>query len=83
MKLEFKNKTASILGVGEIQSLGSHSTIPDPSTSSPFFVLRSVRRGQPSIWVIVKTKEREEVDKIVARCFLWSDMPFNIMSPTS
>jgi len=26
----------------------------------------------------VKTKEKDEVDKIVAKCFLWSDIPFNI-----
>jgi hypothetical protein len=32
--------------------------------------------GKPFIRSIVKTKE--EVDKIVAKCFLWSDIPFNI-----
>jgi hypothetical protein len=27
---------------------------------------------------MVKKKEKEEADMIVARCFLWSDIPFNI-----
>jgi hypothetical protein len=34
--------------------------------------------GQPSIQSMVKTKEKEESDKIVEKCFLWSDIPFNI-----
>ena len=34
-------------------------------------------RGQPSILSLVKSKE-EEADKIVTKCFLWSDIPFNI-----
>jgi hypothetical protein len=37
-----------------------------------------VPRGQPSIQSMVKRKEKEEANKIVARCFLWSDIPFNI-----
>jgi hypothetical protein len=27
---------------------------------------------------MVKTKEKEELDKLVEKCFLWSDIPFNI-----
>jgi hypothetical protein len=77
MKLELANRVASISGVGESQSLGSHSTIPNPLAFSPFFVPRSVPRGQPSIRSTMKTKEKE-VDKIVARCFLWSSIPLNI-----
>jgi hypothetical protein len=76
MRLELANKNTSFSGVGETQSLGTPSTMP--STSSPFFVPRSVPRGQPSIRSIIKTREKEEADKIVARCFLWSDIPFNI-----
>jgi hypothetical protein len=49
-----------------------------PSASSPFFVPRSTPRGQPSIRSIIKTREKEDVNKLVARCFLWSDIPFNI-----
>jgi hypothetical protein len=78
LRLELANRSTSISGVGESQSSGSHSTMPSPSTSSPFFVPRSVPMGQPSIRSIVKTKEKEEADKIVAKCFLWSDIPFNI-----
>jgi hypothetical protein len=77
MMLEIANRYSSTLGVGESQSSGSHSTIPSPSTSSPFFVPRSVPRGKIPIWLIVKTKE-EEAENIVARFFLWSNIPFNI-----
>jgi hypothetical protein len=28
--------------------------------------------------LIIKTREKEEDDKLVARCFLWSDIPFDI-----
>jgi hypothetical protein len=76
-RLELANRYGSTSGVGESQSSSSHSTMPGPSTSSPFFVPRSVPRGQPSIRSMVKKKE-EEADRIVARCFLWSDIPFNI-----
>jgi hypothetical protein len=34
--------------------------------------------GQPSIHSLIKRKETEEADKLVAKCFLWSDIPFNI-----
>jgi hypothetical protein len=75
-RLDLANRYGNTSGVGESQSLGSHSTMPSSSTSSPFFVPRSVPRGQPSIRSMVKKKE--EANKIVARCFLWSDIPFNI-----
>jgi hypothetical protein len=78
MRLELENRSTSISGVGESQSPGSHSIMPSPSTSSPLFVSRLIPRGKPSIQSIVKTKEKEEADKIVARCFLWRDIPFNI-----
>jgi hypothetical protein len=77
LKLELPNRSTRISGAGECQYSGSHSTMPIPSTSSPLFVPRSVPLGQPSIRSMVKTK-KEEVDKIVAKCFLWSDIPFNI-----
>jgi hypothetical protein len=78
MRLELANRSAGISRVGESQSLSSHSTMPSPLASSPFFVSRSMPMGQPSIRSRVKTKEKEEVNKIVARYFLWSDIPFNI-----
>jgi hypothetical protein len=77
MRLELANRYGSTLGVGESQSSSSHSIMPSPSTSSHFFVPRSMPRGKPSIRSMVENKE-EEVDEIVAKCFLWSDIPFNI-----
>jgi hypothetical protein len=62
----------------------SHSSAIWPSTSavrsstSRFFVLRSTPGGQPSISSLIKRKATEEVDKLVVKCFLWSDIPFNI-----
>ena len=43
-----------------------------------FFVQRSMPGGQPFLKSIIKTREKEEANKLVARCFLWSDNPFNI-----
>jgi hypothetical protein len=62
----------------------SHSSATGPSTSatrssaSPFFVPRSTPGGKPSIRSLIKTNETEEANKLVAKCFLWSDIPFNI-----
>jgi hypothetical protein len=62
----------------------SHSSATGPSTSvapsstSSYFVMRSTPGGQPSIRSLIKIKEMEEADKLVAKCFLWSDIPFNI-----
>jgi hypothetical protein len=62
----------------------SHSSAIGPLTSrfrsstSPFFLGRSTPGGQPSIRSLIKRKETKETDKIVAKCFLWSDIPFNI-----
>jgi hypothetical protein len=56
----------------------SHSSATGPSTSavpsstSSYFVLRSTPGGQPSIRSLIKRKETKEVDKLVAKCFLWS-----------
>jgi hypothetical protein len=40
--------------------------------------MKSTLGGQPSIQLLIKRKETEEADKLVAKCFLWSDIPFNI-----
>jgi hypothetical protein len=62
----------------------SHSSVTWPSTSaapsstSSYFVRRSTPGGQPSIRSLIKGKETEEADKLVAKCLLWSDIPFNI-----
>jgi hypothetical protein len=50
-----------------------------PSTSSPSFVSRTISGTQPSIRSLVKIKEKKEASKIVGRCCLWSDIPFNIV----
>jgi hypothetical protein len=49
-----------------------------PSSTSSYFVMRSTPGGQPSIRPLIKKKETEEADKLVAKCFLWSDIPLNI-----
>jgi hypothetical protein len=49
-----------------------------PSTTSSFFVPRTTPGAQPSIRSMVKIKEKQEADKLVGKCFLWSDIPFNI-----
>jgi hypothetical protein len=54
------------------------STSAAPSSTSSYFVMRSTPGGQPSIQSLIKKKETEEADKLVAKCFLWSDIPFNI-----
>jgi hypothetical protein len=54
------------------------STSAAPSSTSSYFVMRSTPGGQPSIRSLIKIKETEEVDKLLAKCFLWSDIPFNI-----
>jgi hypothetical protein len=55
----------------------SSASATSPSTSS-FFVPRTTPGAQPSIRSIVKLKEKQEVDKLVGKCFLWGDIPFNI-----
>ena len=44
-----------------------------PSSTSPFVASR-----QPFVQTMLKKREKEEADKIVAKCFLWGDVPFNI-----
>jgi len=39
--------------------------------------------GQLSLRLIVKTKEKHEANKLVANCFLWSDIFFNIAKNNS
>jgi hypothetical protein len=48
-----------------------------PQVTSSFFVPRTTPGAKPSIRSIVKIKEKQEVDKLVGKCFLWSDIPFN------
>ena len=76
-----KSKTASTstthtLGATGVGHSGTNSSSTMPSATSPFFVPRSTPGAQPSIRSMVKTKEKEEADKLVGRCLLWSDIPF-------
>ena len=54
----------------------SSSTMP--SSASTYCVPRTTPSAQPSIRSMVKVKEKVEADKLVGRCFLWSDIPFSI-----
>jgi hypothetical protein len=49
-----------------------------PSTTSPFFVPRTITGTQPFIRSMVKIKEKQEADKLVGKCFLRSGISFNI-----
>ena len=49
--------------------------IPLPSSTSPYVALNS---RQPSIRTMLKQREKEEADRVVTKCFLWGDVPFNI-----
>ena len=71
----------SLSGVGEMHYYSSSTrtiTSTMHSTSLHFFVLRSTLGGQPSIRSLIKTREKERANKLVAKCFLWGDIPFNI-----
>jgi hypothetical protein len=70
-------KKAQFARTGGISEEGSSAASIPPSTSS-YFVSRTTPSAQPSIKSMVKQKEKEEVDKLVGKCFLWSDIPFNI-----
>jgi hypothetical protein len=67
--------TLGAVGVGSSEIHSSQSVMP--TTTSPFFVPRSTPSVQPFIRSMLKIKEKEEADKIVGRCLLWSDIPFN------
>jgi hypothetical protein len=51
-----------------------------PTPTSPFFVPRSTPDAQLSIRSMLKIRKKEEADKIVRRCLLWSDIPLNFVS---
>jgi hypothetical protein len=63
---------------GRSDNVSSASPSTMPSMTSSFFVPRTTLGAQPSIRSMVKIKEKQEADKLVGRCFLWSDIPFNI-----
>ena len=70
---------SSRLGVSE--SASSASALPsssNPSAFSSFFVPRTTPGAQPGIKSAIKKKEKAKADRLVSRCLLWSDVPFNI-----
>jgi len=81
-KAAIKSQTvgASRVGGSESGSSASHSTItwPIPSAFSSSFVPRTTPGAQPGTKSALKRKEKEDVDKLVNRCLLWCDVPFNI-----
>jgi hypothetical protein len=66
--------TLGAMGVESSEIHSSQSIMP--TTTSPFFVPRSTPNAQLSIKSMLKIKEKES-NKIVGRCLLWSDIPFN------
>jgi hypothetical protein len=72
-----KAKKAQFARTGGISKEGSSAVSIPPSPSS-YFVSRTTPGAQPSIRSMVKQKEKEESDKLVGKCFLWNDIPFNI-----
>jgi hypothetical protein len=83
-ELELENRNIGTSASEGVPVPKSHSSATDPSTSavcsstSPFFMGRSTPWGKLSIRSLIKRKKMEEADKFVAKCFLWSDIPFNI-----
>jgi hypothetical protein len=67
--------TLGAVGVGSSEIHSSQSVVP--TATSPFFVPRSTPDAQSSIRSMLKIKEKEETNKIVGKCLLWSDIPFN------
>jgi hypothetical protein len=78
MKAQFGRGGGGRSKGGRSDSVSSASPSTMPSSTSSFFVPRTTPGAQPSIRSIVKIKEKQEVDKLVGKCFLWSDIPFNI-----
>eukprot|EP00253_Pinus_taeda_P010935 PITA_10935 len=69
------------MGASESGSLASPSTstCPNPSTFLSFFVPKTTLGAQPGIRLTLKKKEKAEADRVVSKCLLWSDAPFNIV----
>jgi hypothetical protein len=44
----------------------------------PFFVPRTTPGAQPSIRSVLKKMGKKEANRVVGRCFFWSDIPLNI-----
>jgi hypothetical protein len=61
-----------------VESSEIHSSqFVNPTATSSYFIPRTTPGAQPSIKSMMKKKEKEEADKLVGRCLLWSDIPFS------
>jgi hypothetical protein len=67
--------THGAMGVESSEIHSSQSV--NPIATSSYFMPRTTPGAQPSIKSMLKKKEKEEADKLVGRCLLWSDIPFN------
>jgi hypothetical protein len=65
--------THGAMGVESSEIHSSQSVMP--TTTSSYFMPRTTRGAQPSIKSMFK--EKEDVNKLVGRFLLWSDIPFN------
>jgi hypothetical protein len=67
--------THGAMGVESSEIHSSQSV--NPTATSSYFIPRTTPGAQPSIISMMKKKEKEEADKLVGRCLLWSDIPFS------
>jgi hypothetical protein len=67
--------THGAMGVESSEIHSSQSVMP--TATSSYFMPRTTPGAQPSIKSMLKKKEKEEAEKLVGRCLLWSDIPFN------
>jgi hypothetical protein len=74
-----KSRTSThTLGAMGVESSEIHSSQSImPTTTSSWFMPRTTPGAQLSIKSMLKKKEKEEANKLVGRCLLWSDIPFN------
>eukprot|EP00253_Pinus_taeda_P019670 PITA_19670 len=71
---------ASRVGGSESGSSASPSTpmCPNPSSFSTLFVPRTTPGAQPGIKSTLRKTEKAKANRLVNKCLLWSDVPFNI-----
>eukprot|EP00253_Pinus_taeda_P025018 PITA_25018 len=63
----------------EGSGVGSTAASVNPIAASSFFVPRTTPGSQPSIGSMLKRNEKEKADNLLAKFFLWSDIPFSIV----
>jgi hypothetical protein len=63
------------MGVDSSEFHSSQSVMP--TATSSYFMPRTTPGAQSSSQIHVEKKKKKEADKLVGRCLLWSDIPFN------